>query len=391
MNIRKITGSERFDAFLISTYCFHVREEDTESKRESIEKENLEDWGAFDDDGTLMAHIINNKYEFYLDGKTVKAGGIGAVSTLPEYRESGAIKEIFKELLKDAYKDGEVISALYPFSHFFYRKFGYDTVVYQNNYEFPPAILKGYKTKASVKMWKPGESVNDYLSVYNSFAKEFNFAMPRNEEQMLDHMKVDKQYKDRKFSYLFTENGENIAYLIFKDVYNPAFAILEVEELAYTNISGFNAILAFFGRFGADYGKVTLPLPGGVDLNKIVRTPGAYEIQNKCRFDFMVRVINVSKLLETINKPSDTDFVIKVSDDYITENNGIWRVTSNSVKPCDSETPDITVDVRTLGQLATGCITVYEALFKSDIEISSKEEMLERVFTPKKIMVSEHF
>ena len=64
MKVRKIDGRERFDAYLISTYCFHNRIDDVEREREHIEGETIEDWGAFTYDGTLAARIVNNKFEF---------------------------------------------------------------------------------------------------------------------------------------------------------------------------------------------------------------------------------------------------------------------------------------------------------------------------------------
>ena len=413
MKVRKIDGSERFDAYLISTFCFHSRVEDVESERERVEHETEEDWGAFTDDGTLAARIVNNQYEFYIDGTPVHAGGIGAVSTLPEYREQGAVREIFKELLPESYRAGEVISTLYPFNHEFYRKQGYEVVTYQNNYELNPAVLAGYKFDGTVTRWNPGESVDEYLKIYNEFAVNYNFAMPRDAKSMLEHMKVDKLYKERKFSYLFSRNGENIAYLIFTDTWNNPAAILHVEESAWINRDGFYAILAFLGRFSADYGNIELPLPYGIDLLRLIQAPRAYEIHKSCRHDFMVRVINARKLLEIIKKPLDCDFVIRVNDELIPENNGIWHVTADSVKTVQqrSETqdgtvkalregseniepapvPDLIVSERALAQMAAGCINLDEAMLRQDVEVHAKEEMLRRVFVEKKIFVGEHF
>ena len=145
MKIKRLEGKERFDAYLTAVYCFHMRVEDTEAERERVEADTTEDWGAFDENGKLMARILNNKFDFYLDGKTVRAGGIGGVATFPEYRDRGAIKGIFKELLPAAYKDGEVISALYPFKHEFYRKQGYEVVPAWNEYSLTPGLLCNYR------------------------------------------------------------------------------------------------------------------------------------------------------------------------------------------------------------------------------------------------------
>ena len=392
MKVRKINGSERFDAYLISAYCFHSRIDDVESERERIEGETIEDWGAFTDDGTLAARIVNNKFKLYIDGLPVCAGGIGAVSTLPEYREKGAVREIFRELLPEAYRNGEVISALFPFNHAFYRKQGYEVVTFQSNYELNPAILSGYKFDGTVTRWNPGEPVDEYLKLYNEFAVNYNFAMLRDERSMMEHMKVDKLYQERKFSYILSKNGENIAYIIFTDIKSEPAAILHVEECAWINRDGFHAILAFLGRFEADYGKIQLPLPQGIDLLRVIRTKRAYEIHKTCRHDFMVRVINVQKLLEIIKKPVDCDFVIKVSDELIPENNGVWRVTAGSVKKADEVLgPDLVVSERALAQMAVGCINLDEAMLRPDVEINANEEMLRRVFIEKKIFVGEHF
>ena len=144
MEVRLLSGEERFRARMIATVAFHGRMEDPEKTRQESEKETQQHWGAFREDGTLMAHMINHQFLSRLDGKLVRNGGIGAVSTLPEYRMEGAVREIFRKLLPHAYADGEVISTLYPFSHSFYRKFGYETVCWKNVYEFAPAVLKGY-------------------------------------------------------------------------------------------------------------------------------------------------------------------------------------------------------------------------------------------------------
>ena len=389
MKIRKIDGSERFDAYLISAFCFHDRIDDVENERERIEGERLEDWGAFTDDNVLAARIVDHRFEFFIDGVPVCTGGIGAVSTLPEYRDKGAIREIFKALLPESYRNGEVISALMPFNQAFYRKQGYEVVTFQSNYELKPAILSEYKFDGTVTRWNPGESVDDYLKIYNEFAANYNLAMLRDEKSMTEHMKVDKLYQERKFSYIFSKNGENISYITFTDIKNDPAAILHVEESAWVNRDGFQAILAFLGRFEADYGNIQLPLPYGIDLLRVIRSPRAYEIHKTCRHDFMVRVINAKKLLEVIKKPVDCDFVIQVNDELIPENNGVWRVTSDSVT--EAEEPDLIVSERAFAQMAVGCINLDEAMLRPDVEINANEEMLRRVFIEKKIFVGEHF
>lgn len=410
MTIKKLEGKERFEAHKLFVYCFHQRPENIEAEREKQEAETQEDWGAFDDDGKLMARIINNHYDFYLDGKTVKTGGIGGVATYPEYRETGAIREIFKALLLEAYKNGEVLSALYPFNHKFYRKFGYEVLPFRNEYKMHPNVLKDYHSlateeKCEVRRWQDGEDVKDFLDVYSKFASAFNLSALRTEEMMMEHLKYEKEYVDRKFSYIFSRDGVPVAYLIFKDEFNPQSAILKVEECAWTSRAGFNSILNFLSRFSADYGSIVLPLPKGLDFLKIVHAPNAYEIEKHACQHFMVRGMNALRLFEVIRKPADCDFTIKIEDDLIEENNLTLRVLADKVEVLagvgaeagsaagltNVSKPDIELDIRALAQLAVGCTNLDEAALRSDVTINGNEEMLRRVFTEKPILITESF
>ena len=408
MTIKKLEGKERFEAHKLFVYCFHQRPENIETEREKQEAETQEDWGAFDDDGKLMARIINNHYDFNLDGKAVKAGGIGGVATYPEYRETGAIREIFKALLLEAYKNGEVISALYPFNHKFYRKFGYEVVPFRNEYKMHPNVLKDYHSlateeKCEVRRWQAEDDVKDFLTVYNQFAPSFNLSALRTEEMMKEHLQFEKEYIDRKFSYIFSLDGQPVAYLIFKDEFNPQAAVLKVEECAWTCRAGFNSILNFLSRFSADYGSIVLPLPKSLDLLKIIHAPNAYEIEKHACQHFMVRVMNVLKLFEVIRKPADCDFTIKVEDDLIEENNLTLRVLADKVEVLaglgaevatgltNVSKPNMELDIRALSQLVVGCTNMDEAALRSDVKINSNEEMLRRVFIEKAILITENF
>ena len=404
MTIKKLEGKERFEAYKLFVYCFHQRVENIEADRQSHEAETQEDWGAFDDDNKLMARIINSHYDFYIDGKAVKTGGIGGVATYPEYRETGAIRDIFNTLLLETYKNGEVLSSLYPFNHKFYRKFGYEVVPFRNEYKMHPNVLKDYHSLASdekcqVRRWQAGEDVKDFLIIYNDFAPKFNLSSVRTEEMMKEHLKVEKEYIDRKFSYLFYLDEKPVAYLIFKDEFNPEAAILKVEEVAWTNRAGFNAILNFLSRFSADYGSIILPLPKGIDLLKIIHSPDAYNIEKRSCQHFMVRVMNVKKLFEVIKKPADCDFTILVHDDLIKENNLGLRITSDRIEEINSSNNtltngskfDIELDIRALSQLAVGCSNLDEAALRSDVTINGNEQMLRKIFTEKNILITESF
>ena len=390
MEVRLLKPEEHFEANLISIVAFHMKMEDPEKNREESLKSQDEDWGAFSEDGKVMARIINNHYETRLDGQRVRNGGIGAVSTLPEYRNTGAVKAIFEKLIPEAYRNGEIISALYPFNHAFYRKFGYETVRWQDHYEFVPAVLSGYRFSGDAELWKPGDPVSEYTALYNRFADSFNLAMYRDDKMMLDLIKGE-YYKDRKFCYLLKENGKTVAYLIFQDVRNDPAAILTVKDIAWDGKAGLYAILGFLARFTADYGTIRMFLPSCLQLLSVIQTPRAYDIQQTATQSYMVRALNVKRILEIIKKPDDSQFVIRVEGDaLIPENNGTWKVCGNSIEQTE-ETPDLTVSIQAFGQMAVGAVSLAEAMYRPDVTVSGNEAVLEKVFVRKPILVEDHF
>ena len=390
MEVRQLKPEERFEANLVSTVAFHMRMEDPEKNREESLKSTDEDWGAFSEDGKIMARIINNHFESRLDGQRIMNGGIGAVSTLPEYRNTGAVKAIFEKLIPEAYRRGEIISTLYPFNHAFYRKFGYETVRWLDHYEFAPAVLSGYRFSGVAELWKPGDPVEEYTALYNRFADHFNLAMYRDDRMMLNRVKGE-YYKDRKFCYLFRENGKAVAYLIFQDVRNDPAAILTVQDLAWDGREGFYAILGFLARFTADYGTIRLFLPSCLELLSVIQTPRAYDIQQTASQSYMIRAVNAKRLLEIMKKPDDSKFVIRVEGDMqIPENNGTWAVDGASAELTD-EKPDLTVSIQALGQMAAGAVSLAEAMYRPDVTVSGNEAVLEKVFVRKPILVEDHF
>ncbi len=391
VRVRRLTEEEHFEANMISHVAFHMRMDELEKAREESKKLKTEDWGAFAEDGRIMARILNHRFESMLDGQAVANGGIGAVSTLPEYRSSGAVRAIFEKLIPEAYRNGEIFSTLYPFSHAFYRKFGYETVCWQHDYEFVPAVLSEYRFDGTAEMWKPGAPVSEYTELYNRFAAGFNLALCRDDKRMLDEHLKGEYYKDRKFAYMLREEGVPVAYLIFQDIRHDPAAILSVQDMAWDGRAGLNAMLGFLSRFSADYGTIRMFLPACLQLFSIIRSPRAYEITQTVGQAFMIRPVNVKRMLEIIRKPEESRLVIRVEgDEYIAENNGTWEVSRNGVETTDG-TPDLTVSIQAFGQLAVGSVCLAEAEYRPDVNVHGNRETLEKLFVRKNILVEDHF
>jgi predicted acetyltransferase len=252
-------------------------------------------------------------------------------------------------------------------------------------------VLSGYRFSGTAELWKPGDPVCAYTEMYNRFAKGFNLAIHRDDARMLKEHIQGEYYKDRKFCYLLRQEGRPVAYLIFQDIRNDPAAILSVRDLAWEGREGFYAMLGFLARFTADYGTVRMFLPSCLELLSLIQGPRVYDIQQTARQDYMIRPVNVQKLLEILKKPADCSFVIRVEGDgQIAENNGCWEVCGARALPTDKD-PDLTVSIQALDQLAAGSVSLDEAAYRQDVMITGNADGLRQVFVRKPILVEDHF
>ena len=389
MLVRRLSGRERADAAVISMVAFHARADGETVLRRRAEalKSVSDDWGAFSGDGTLAAHVVRYPYEAHFDGGILPVNGIGGVSTLPEFRESGAIRAIFEKLRPASYAAGDVLSTLYPFSHTFYRKFGYETVTYKSEYRFSPLLLRQYRFGGWAKPWKKGDPISEMTSLYEAFAGRLTLAFRRSAE-MTEEFLAGADLEKRRFVYLLGEGSETLAYLIFRDVYRPEAAELAVEDLAWSGRRGFLAVLGFLGRFSADYGRIVLPLPTDLELMPFLSDP--YGAERRFPADHMIRLINAEKLLSLLRKPPDARFAVRVLDPLIPDNDATFFVEGGTAARTD-RAPDVVLPQSVLALLSVGAVSPFEASLLPGVEIRKEDTGFAACFPEKARYLADHF
>ena len=125
-----------------------------------------------------------NEMEMFFDSRLYPMGGIGGVCTLPPYRRNGDIRMLFRVLCEEM-KDKDIpFSYLYPFSHVYYRQYGYELVNIRQRVEAPSADLKAYRGKGSARQYMPGDDLAPYMEVENAYLPRMNGMVPRKQEAL---------------------------------------------------------------------------------------------------------------------------------------------------------------------------------------------------------------
>ena len=389
MDIRKLTTfDERVWASMSNHLAFGGRRSMADIRKSIEECTNFnDDWGCFTDDGKMMAHVQNERRLTMFDGHEVCTGCIGCVSTFPEYREGGAVREIFTgHLFPDAYAAGEVFSYLFPFKHSFYRKFGYENCAELPIYKFPVTALNGRRFSGWAKLWLPGDDISEHTALYGKFITKYNLTHVRTVEEMKGRIHSDP-YESRRYTYLLGNGNSACAYLTFNDNART----IDVQDCAWLGKEGMDALLGFLARYSADYHTISIRLPGSLKLTGLIIDAKA--VANTELFTcYMARLINAKKALELLKKPENASFTIEIIDEYIPENAGIWRVTGNSAEKCSAE-PDLTVSAAALAPMLLGHIDLDAAELRDDVKVNNNRETLASIFTEKPLYLNpaDHF
>ena len=386
MIIRRLRKEDLIDAARIRSISFHGRlneEEAIRSFEKTTDEQLREHWGCFADDGDMMACIMNNDFLVRFDGHIVKMGGIGGVATLPEYRYGGAVKETLRAILKDARENGEVFSALYPFSHEFYRKAGYEMFSPIMEYQFPPAAVKEYKHTGWTKRIKKGGDNSDMKRIYAQFAEKYNLMLERPENRY----RIGDPFGAEDFTMLLGDEGGARVYLYYQTDRDGG-NVLNIRDIAFTDEEGFRMCLGYLGRMSADYAKIRLAVPADIPLMQML--PESYNAAPRFKEQPMARLTNVQKALELMKKPADADFTVQVTDDFLPENSGTYRVTAGGVVRTEGAA-DLKVSQQALTLLVLGALSLEEAAYRCDVQIIGKRDMLSRAFPRKPLYIADYF
>ena len=321
--IRYLTNDDLLQYKHLASVCYTYA--DTEPPRELTEEELHQRVGVFDERGTLLSAMIHNRYTARFEGRDVPLCGIGGVVTDPVARGQRGIRGLFETYLPTLYDEGYVFSALYPFSHIFYRKFGYEFAFEKRVAEFSPENLRDDLCRADeIVRVLPEEDDQGMGQVYERYIADKHYAI-RRDGAMWRELREGTPWEKKKYAYVLRRGGENIAYWIGTVDKKGFEAKLTMTDMAYTCREGYEAIFAML-RGMNEFGTIRLTVPAELNPHWLMKDP--YDVdQYQVTRGGMLRVMNVEKTLSMLLPPPVAgQLTIEVTDAQIARNQGLFRV-----------------------------------------------------------------
>lgn len=275
----------------------------------------------------LISMVHMNPYSMMLRYAKINAFALSGVSTYEEHRGQGYAGELIKHALKKAYAQGYEFSFLYPFKYEYYEKFGYKLSYHK--YEYYGKYLES--SAAEIKECDRF-SLEVFADIYNKFVNGKNGYVVRNSGFYTKHIK--QLECDGNKIVCFIIKGKRGYYCIDKQG-------KKIEEMAYEGDlqHAINEICC--------YEKKDIVFENLFKHNKLngVKEPHC-----------MGRVVSVDKIFMNM-RLKDLDIKLKITDDIIEENNGVWQIQSyngqTNIGKVKAE-PDYIIDISTLAPIITG-------------------------------------
>ena len=357
--IRALTLEEIASYNKLSSICFTYTHKTEDLAPKEMPPEKLRQFrGAFDEDGTLLGGMIMIEMDCRFEGHTCPFLGIGGVVTDPAERRRGAIRRIFEEGLPRLRNEGFVLSALYPFSHVFYRKFGYELGIVKRMAKFSPSSLRSdLHRAASIRRILPEEPDGGMQQVYEKYIANKNLAVVRSADHWRD-LRRGTPWENLKYSYvLYNEEKEPMAYWVGTMAKGGDGATLTIADMAYTCREGMESIFAMF-RTMNEVSSVRTLAAQDMPLRFLMNDP--YDMSEETSCGGMVRVMDVEKALAMLPAPALAGrCIVEVSDQPIPENNGRFAIVSDGEKLTVERTtndPDLKCTINGLSALVVGTL-----------------------------------
>ncbi|MDR1868501.1 MAG: GNAT family N-acetyltransferase [Treponema sp.] len=400
--IRRLTTEDLLQFYRIHAIVYNQRRDFSKEENRKIDPlDHPADWacGVFES-GKLLAGMYEIDFLMRFDGHSVKMTGIGGVGTLPEARKGGHIRRIFEKLLPEAYEKGVVFSNLTPFSHDFYRKFGYEIACNRNKIKINTGDLSEIKSKGEFIHILPGNDTSPLAEVHSAYIANINHGIHRDywqENRAWKRFTKDDPCATGTYLYLWKdETGKARSYIKYQDEVEDGDHNMSVVELAFIDKKGLYGALSIVSGLSAQFENFKWLMPTFIDPFDF--TGDAWSIEQEIRPRDMTRVVNVKAALELMRRPCNSEgkYIIEIKDENISANSGKYLVEfspQGSKVSSTSKNADMSCDIRVLSQLIVGYRTPESAMLsrQEGLEVHDNLETLNRVFTQRPQHVTEYF
>ncbi len=349
--VRPMTNEDVLAYNRLCAICFSYTDDRQPDPKSPEELHRL--MAVFDEKGSMRSAMTQNDLTVRYCGQDVRMAGIGGVVTDPAARGEGGIRALFEEGLPRLQREGFVLSALYPFSHRFYNKFGYEWICAGR----PSTIHRGdirknlARAEEIVRVTKE-DDLSELKEVYAAYIADKDMAYVRTEWSWKDLLN-GTPWGNLHYCYLLRRAGRPVAYWVGR---MGSDKVMDIKDLAWVDQEGCQHIFAMMAQMN-ELDAIRILAFEGLQLRHMLNEP--YDLEETRDRSAMFRVVDAARALALLRAPMQIgEFTVGVTDAQIPANNGCFTVHCDGdtlyVTRDDAAEPDLTCAITGLSALLSG-------------------------------------
>jgi predicted acetyltransferase len=309
-------------------------------------------WGLFEK-GDLRASLTVVPFLVHWGATvTLAMGGIAGVATFAEARGRGFVDLLLRKSLEAMRADGQVVSALFPFSWAFYRRHGWDWVGQKRTVRLPLNEVRSSPEGRAV-VTVPDEQARERLEpVYTRFARQYRGVLTSETHRWEGKL----SHGDDRTTHVYQHEPSG-DYLLWR--YNRDNNEGNVREFVADSPDGYKGLLSLLHYMATQCDKARLMLPDDTPLWSHVMH---WDVETRVEPVFQARVVDFAPAMEQLDLSPDTPdgtATVALRDEHAPWNSGVWRITVEGGRvrcslAVGSPDPAVTMDIQAASQAYWG-------------------------------------
>jgi predicted acetyltransferase len=302
-------------------------------------------------------------------GSSVPTAGVTMVGVMPTHRRQGGLRKLMARQLADVRISGEALAALWASEGSIYQRFGYGLATLSGsiNIARDRAVLRREPTgESTVRLVDPAEARPHMERIYDAVRRVTPGFYARHEAWWHVFM-ADPEFRrrgaGRKFHAVYFRDGEAAGYVVYriKEEWGdagPDNALIVVEILAI-DTEATQQLWRYV--FGVDLMASIRWRLGPADHPLLLLLTEPRRLQLRVTDGMWLRIVDVPAALRARSYGADGSIVLEVTDEFMPEVAGRWRLTASNgrgnVEPT-TDAADLALEIQDLGALYMGAFSL---------------------------------
>ena len=347
--------------------------EDTERFAGWIELERMH--AAFDD-GVLVGGAGAYSYELSVPGgSSVPAAGICAVGVLPTHRRRGVLTAMMKEQLLDSQARGDVAAYLWASEATIYGRYGYGLASRMGAIRLArdrTRFAVPFEPRGTVRIVDFDEAARTFPRLYEEVFAQRPGMFGRSKAWWETRRLADNPARRQggpKNRVLLELDGKPAGYAIYtvKQDWRAGSSkgVVTITEVVTPTAEATRELWRWLLDFDWTFEFESDLLPLDHELFLLLAEPR--RLQFTINDGVWVRLIDVAAALSARSYAGEGEVVLDVTDGFLPENAGRWRVTSAGAERT-ADAADLRLDVTGLGSVYLGGFSFADLVRASRVE-----------------------